>query len=120
MLFSRSVVSDSFAIPWTVECQAPLSMGFPRQEYWSGLPFILQGIFPSQGSTLHLLHWQEDSLPLSHEGSPVLGTALDKCYLLLLHLSFFFHLFLSVGGQLLHNISVDFVHLSFMNSCIRS
>ena len=90
MLFSRSVVSDSFAIPWTVECQAPLSMGFPRQEYWSGLPFILQGIFPSQGSTLHLLHWQEDSLPLSHEGSPVLGTALDKCYLLLLHLSFFF------------------------------
>jgi len=25
--------------PWTVACQAPLSMGFPRQEYWSGLPF---------------------------------------------------------------------------------
>ena len=32
-----SVVSDS-ATPWTVSCQAPLSMGFPRQEYWSGLP----------------------------------------------------------------------------------
>ena len=27
------------ATPWTVACQAPLSMGFPRQEYWSGLPF---------------------------------------------------------------------------------
>ena len=33
-----SVVSNS-ATPWTVAHQAPLSMGFPRQEYWSGLPF---------------------------------------------------------------------------------
>ena len=30
--FSRSVMSNSFAVPWTVACQAPLSMGFPRQE----------------------------------------------------------------------------------------
>ena len=35
---SRSVMSDS-AIPWTVAHQAPLPMGFSRQEYWSGLPF---------------------------------------------------------------------------------
>ena len=35
---SRSVVSDSFATSWTVARQAPLSMGFSRQEYWSGLP----------------------------------------------------------------------------------
>ena len=35
---SHSVMSDS-AIPWTVARQAPLSMGFSRQEYWSGLPF---------------------------------------------------------------------------------
>ena len=28
-----------FATPWTVDCQAPPSMGFSRQEYWSGLPF---------------------------------------------------------------------------------
>ena len=35
-----------FAIPWTVACQAPLSMGFPRQEYQSG--FLLQRIFPTQ------------------------------------------------------------------------
>ena len=32
-------MSDSFGTPWTVACQAPLSMGFPRQGYWSGLPF---------------------------------------------------------------------------------
>ena len=33
--------------PWTVAHQAPLSMGFPRQEYWSGLPFPSLGIFPT-------------------------------------------------------------------------
>ena len=32
-----------FAIPWTVACQAPLSMEFPRQEYWSGFPFPPRG-----------------------------------------------------------------------------
>ena len=37
-LFSGSVVSNSFATPWTVARQAPLSMGFSRQEHWSGLP----------------------------------------------------------------------------------
>ena len=38
-MLSHSVMSNSFATPWTVACQAPLSMGFSRQEYWSGLPF---------------------------------------------------------------------------------
>ena len=36
-------MSDSFAASWTVACQAPLSMGFPRQEYWSGLAFPSPG-----------------------------------------------------------------------------
>ena len=35
----QSLSRVSFATPWDVACQAPLSMGFPRQEYWSGLPF---------------------------------------------------------------------------------
>ena len=35
-----------FAVPWTVAHKAPLSMGFPRQENCSGLPFPLPGIFP--------------------------------------------------------------------------
>ena len=43
-----------FVTPWTVAHQAPLSMGFSRQECWSGLP-CLQGIFLSQRSHLHLL-----------------------------------------------------------------
>ena len=44
------------ATPWSAARQAPLSMGFSRQEYWSGLPCLLQGIFPTQGSNLFLLH----------------------------------------------------------------
>ena len=56
--------------PWTVAHRAPLSMGFSRQESCSGLPFPSQRIFPTQGSNLCLLHWQADSLPLSHKGKP--------------------------------------------------
>ena len=38
-----------FETPWTVAHQAPLSMGFPRQEYWSGLPFSSPGDLPDSG-----------------------------------------------------------------------
>ena len=38
-----------FMIPCTVACQAPLSMGFSRQKYWSGLPFPTPGDLPNQG-----------------------------------------------------------------------
>ena len=44
-----------FATLWTVAHQAPLSMGFSRQEYWSGLPCLLQGIFLTQGSNPRLI-----------------------------------------------------------------
>ena len=58
-------MSDSL-IPWTVACQAPLSMGFPRQECWSGLPFPSPGDLPDPGidprSVTSLLHWQVGSL----------------------------------------------------------
>ena len=38
-----------FATPWTVARQAPLSMEFSRQEYWSGLPFVSAGYLPNPG-----------------------------------------------------------------------
>ena len=41
--------SRHFATPWTVACQAPLSMGFPRQEYWSELPLLPPGDLPKPG-----------------------------------------------------------------------
>ena len=44
-----SVVSNSFATPWTVACQVPLSMEFSRQEYWSGLPFPPPGHLSDPG-----------------------------------------------------------------------
>ena len=59
--------------PRTVAHQAPLSMGFSRQEYWNGPPCPPPGDLPHPGTeptSLHLLHCQEDSLPLSHLGSP--------------------------------------------------
>ena len=46
---NSKVVSDYFVTPSTVAHHSPLSMGFSRQEYWSGLHFLLQRIFPAQG-----------------------------------------------------------------------
>ena len=71
LLFSCQVMSDSFVIPQTAAHQAPLSMGFPRQEYWSGLPFPSPGDLPNPGieSMSPALH--VDSLPLRHLGSEV-------------------------------------------------
>ena len=53
-----------FATLWTVARQAPLSMGFSRQEYWSVLPCLLQGIFPTHRLNPCPMYWQVDSLPL--------------------------------------------------------
>ena len=60
-----------FVTPWTVACQAPLSMEFSTQEYWYRLPFPTPGDLPNPGLNLcllHLLHWQADSLPLAPPG----------------------------------------------------
>ena len=62
-----------FAILWTIARQAPLCMGFFRQEYWSGLSCPPPGIFPTQGLNLCLscfLHWQAGFLPLVPPGKP--------------------------------------------------
>ena len=63
----------SLCSPRTVSCQAPLSIEFSGQVYWSGLPFPPAGNLPIQGSNPSLLHWQADSLSLSHLGSPVVS-----------------------------------------------
>ena len=62
-----------FVTLWTVAHQAPLSMGFSRQEYWSELPFATPENLPSpemgsKSSFLCLLHWHECSLPLVPPG----------------------------------------------------
>ena len=56
--------------PWTLARQASLSMGFSRQEYWSGLPFPPEEDLLKPGIESYLLLGKVDSLPLSHEESP--------------------------------------------------
>ena len=53
----------TLAIPWTVACQAPLSMGFSRQEYWSGLPFPSPGDLPNPEIKPRFPALQADDLP---------------------------------------------------------
>ena len=60
-----------FKTPWTAAYQAPPSMGFSRQEYWSGLLFPPPGDLPSPRIKLiDFLHWWADSLPLNHREAP--------------------------------------------------
>ena len=59
---------SALAAPWTIAWQAPLCMGFSRQEYGMGCCTLLQGILLIHGSNRSLLHWQAGSLPLNHLG----------------------------------------------------
>ena len=71
---SRSRV-QFFLTPWTIALQAPLSMEFSRQEYWSRLPILLQGYLPDQGSNLGLLRWRQIPYRLIHQGNLYPNTA---------------------------------------------
>ena len=51
-MHAKFLQSCLFATPGTVACQAPLSTGFPRQEYWRGLPFPFSGDLPNPGIEL--------------------------------------------------------------------
>ena len=65
---SHSVV-QLFVIAWTVACQAPLTMEFSRQEYWSGLPCPPKGDLPNPGIEPRFPTLQEDSLPTELPGA---------------------------------------------------
>ena len=65
-------MSDTFVAPWTVAHQALLSMEFPRQEYWSGLPFPSPGDLSDPGIGPRPPVLAGGSLPLSHQRSPTL------------------------------------------------
>ena len=87
-----------FVTLWTVAHQAPLSMGFFRQKYWSALPCPPPGdlldpgieaaslVYPSDGDSLHnCLHWQVGSLLTEPPGKPVFNTSQHKSSLTSLH-----------------------------------
>ena len=60
-----------FATPWTMVCQAPLYMGFPRQEYWNGLPFSSLEDVPDPGIEPGSSELQVDSLPTEPPGKSI-------------------------------------------------
>ena len=96
-MLSHSVVSDSVT-PWTVALQAPLSMGFPNQEYWSGLSFSPPrelsdpGIEPASPALAGRFS------TLSHQGNPIQYTIHIYIYIL------FFRFFFIIGYYKILNI----------------
>ena len=68
--FTRKLC-PTLATTWTVAHQAPLSMGFSRQEYWSGLPFPSLGDLPDPGIEPRSPVLQADSLPTELRGKPL-------------------------------------------------
>ena len=81
-VLSRFSHVQPFETLWTIACQAPLSVGFSRQESWSGVPcpppgdLLNPGIEPSLCLSLRLLHWQAGSLQLAPPGKPEVSTLL--------------------------------------------
>ena len=70
MCVSHSVMSDFFETQLTATLQAALSMGFPRQEYWSGLLCPSPGDLPDSGTELKSPTLQADSLLFEPQGKP--------------------------------------------------
>ena len=67
-----------FATPWTVAYQAPLSMGFSRQEYWSGLPFPSPGDIPDPGIEPGSPALKAEALTCEPPGKPKAGEAITN------------------------------------------
>ena len=66
------LIKSYLTLLWPQPARLLCSWNFPGKNTGVGWHFLLQGIFPTQELNLHLLHWQADSLPLSHLGSPYL------------------------------------------------
>ena len=89
-----------FVTPWTVAHQAPLSMGFSRQEYWNGLPFPSPGNLPDPGIKPGSPAVQADSLPFVPSGK----TYAHKHTHTHIHTHTHTHIFISVS--IVHSLSL--------------
>ena len=78
LLLSHFSPVQLFATPWTVAHQAPPSMGFSRQEYWSGLPFPSPGDLPDPEIEPRSPALQADTLPSETPGNPQAGLRIGK------------------------------------------
>ena len=123
LLFGRKVMSNSFATPWTIVCQAPLSMGFPRQEYWSKFPFPSPRDFPNPGIEPHVSYTAGRFFTAEPWGTPM-----KKCsssYFLCINffqlfLFFLFISFLSASSMSYVLPSKFFIHSSFQKHCMHN
>ena len=110
-----------FATPWTVAHQAPLSMGFSRQEYWSGLPFPSPGNLPNPGTEPRSPALQADALTSEPPGKSISPNILigSHCYEYLLYrnsnLSFSYFRW----SPLCKYVSRSTEWLSWTNLCMR-
>ena len=84
-LLSRFSRVRLFQTLWTVAHQAPLSMGFPRQEYWSGLPLPFPGDLPDPGVEPRFPHCRQIVYHLSHQGSLIHCEIITTISLLTIH-----------------------------------
>jgi len=98
-----------FVTLWTIACQAPLSLGFSREEYWSGLPFPPTRDLPNPGIKPKSPALQADSLPLNHWGSPYSPDLSPTGYHFFKHLDNFLQGKCSHSQQDLENAFQEFV-----------
>ena len=103
ILFSHKGMAKSFVTPWTVAYQAPLSMQFSRQEYWSGLPFPSAGNLPDPAIKPVSPTLQADSLPLSHQGACVCVCVCNMLYIhtymCIIHTCYFLPYFIPLSSK---------------------
>ena len=71
VIVARCLVVFKSVTSWTVASQAPLSMEFSREEYWSGLPFLSPGVLSDPGIEPKSPALQADSLPSAPPGKPL-------------------------------------------------
>ena len=93
-----------FATQWTIDHQAPLSMGFSRQEYWSVLPFPSPGDLLDSGVEPGLLHCGQILYCLSYQGMPMVVIEMANCYKSFIHL---LSISVSVNGNPLQNSCLE-------------
>ena len=103
MYVSCSVVSDS-ETPWMVDCQAPLSMEFSRQQYWSVLPVPSPGYLPDPGIELLSTTLQMDSLLSELPGKPLNGHHMYVCLVAQLSLTLCGSMYCSPPSSSVHGI----------------
>ena len=107
-----------FRMPWTVAHQAPLSLGFPGKNIGVGCPFLLQGIFPIQGSKLGLLHWQAGSLLSEPPGKPKVIICMCICVCIYIYIHTHTHICIHMHTHTCVCVCAHVCVYMYMHMCV--